>query len=376
MDGQTVTLNNLAVAPAGYNIVSKRLYRLVTTIGGTNDYQFVVQINDATTSYVDTKLAIDLGETCPSLEWEMPPATLKGIVNLPNGMVAGFDGSDVMFCEAYRPFAWPSKYRQPVAFPIVGLGVSDDTLVVCTRGIPYLMWGSDPASVTGKELRLSEACVSKRSIVSLPSGVMYASPNGLCLVGPGGASLITAGIIDKEYWTSLNPSSIEAYHYNGRYIGIYNNGSLNAFQFDPQDPNQPFTLIPGVSIIAGFNDRVLDALYLNIGGTIYQWDQGGTPYTYTWRSKIFEAPKPLNFSWAKVEAETYPVQFSVYSSDDNPASGTYQQRLLRLTTSVSNRNPFRLPSGFTSLDWEVELSGINKVTAVLLATSSEELQQV
>lgn len=376
LDGQSVTLNNLIAAPAGYNITSKRIYRLVQTIGGGNDYQFIAQITDATTSYIDTKLAIDLAEVCPSLEWEMPPATLRGLVNLPNGIMAGFDGLDVLFSEPYRPFAWPSKYRQPVDYPVVGLGAYDDTLVVCTRGVPYLMWGADSASIVTKKLQLAEACVSKRGILSGPGGVMYPSPNGLCRVGPGGAALVTEDIIDKEFWTSLNPSSIEAYLYDNRYIGIYNNGSLNAFQFDPDDPNQPFSLIPSLAAVAGFNDRVMDALYLNIGGTIHQWDEGSTPYTYTWRSKVFESPKPLNFGWAKVEADAYPVQLSVYSSDDNPSSGTYQQRLLRYTVSVANRKPFRLPSGFLSSDWEIELSGTNKVTAAFLSTSASELQQV
>lgn len=363
-DGQTVTLNGLLVAPTGYNITSKRIYRTVTTLGSNTDYQFVAQITDATTTYADPKLAIELAETMPSLDWDMPPSSLKGFINLPNGMVAGFDGSDVLFSEPYRPFAWPEKYRQAVDYPVVGLGAHSEVLVVLTRGIPYLMFGSHPGVVSVRKVEFTEACVSKRSIVSMSGGVLYATPNGLARVGPQGAALVTEGIIDKEFWTSLNPSSIEAYEYDGRYIGIFNNGAVSGFQFDPEDANNPFSLID-VAAIAGFNDKVRDSLYLNIGGQIVKWDSGGTPYTYTWRSKIFEAPEPVNFGWGQAIAGTYPVTMKVYGD------GT-----LRHTQVVGSTAPFRLPSGFTADDWEIELTGINKITAVYLAQSADELKAV
>lgn len=372
LDGQTVSLSGLVTGPAGYNIVSKRIYRVVTSVSGSFDFAFVAQITDATTTYADSKTALQLGEAIPSLDWEMPPATLRGLVNMPNGIMAGFDGNDVMFSEAYRPFAWPSKYRKPVDYPVVGLGTVAEYVVACTKGVPYLMWGSSPDSIVDKRLPLAEACVAKRSIVSLQSGVIYASPNGLVLVSPSGASLVTEAIIDKKYWTSLNPSSIEAYQYDGRYIGFYNNGTPGAFQFDPEDANQPFSLVTGITALAGFNDLVRDALYLNVGGAIRKWD-AATPLTYTWRSKVFETPHAVNFGFAMVEADAYPVQFSVYSSDEDPASGTYRQRILRRTVSVPNDKAFRLPSGFLSSQWEVELQGTNTVTAVYLAQSSDEL---
>ena len=362
-EGQTVTLNGLLVAPAGdYNITSKRIYRTVSTALTPTDYQFVAQIADATTTYVDDLLAVELGEVIPSLEWEMPPTGLKGIVNMPNGMVAGFVGNDVYFCEAYRAFAWPSKYIQAVDAPVVGLGTFAETLVVLTKGLPVIMFGSDPNTVVVRKSELAESCVAKRSIVSMSGGVVYASPNGLVRIGPNGGQLLTEGIIDKEFWTSLNPDSIEAYHYDGRYIGFYDNGTPGGFQFDPADGNNPFSMLEATAS-AGYTDLVRDSLYLNIGGTVRQWDEGGTPYTYTWRSKVFEAPAPISFCWGQVFAGAYPVTAKVYA-DGN----------LIHTQVVASSTEFRLPSGALYSDWEIELTGTNKITAVYLAQSADELK--
>lgn len=361
-DGQTVQINNMVAPPAGYNITSKRIYRTVSTSATPIDYQFVAQISSATSSYADSVLTKDLGEVIPSLDWEMPPAGLQGLVNLPNGMMAGFMGNDVYFCEPYRPFAWPTKYIQSVDSPVVGLGVFAETLVVVTKGMPFIMYGSDPGTVVVRKSELAEACVSKRSIVSMSGGVIYASPNGLVMIGPSGGHLVTEQIIDKEFWTSLIPDSISGYHYDGRYIGFYDNGVPAGFQFDPSDGNQPFSMLEATAL-AGYTDVVRDSLYLNIGGTVRQWDEGGSPYTYTWRSRIHELPFPTNFGWGQVVADTYPVTLKVY------ADGS-----LKHTQIAASADPFRLPSGFMAKDWELEITGTYKVTAMYLAQGIDELK--
>jgi hypothetical protein len=362
-EGQTVNLSGLLVPPAGdYNITSKRIYRTVSTDATPTDYQFVAQISEATTTYADSKLARELAEVIPSMDWEPPPAGLQGLVNMPNGMMAGFLDNDVYFCEPYRGFAWPSKYRQACDAPVVGLGVFAETLVVVTRANPVIMYGSDPGTIVVRKSELAEAGVSKRGIVSMSGGVLYPSPNGLVKISPAGGSLITEGIIDKEFWTSLNPASIEAYHYDGRYIGFYDNGTPAGFQFDPADGNQPFSMLEAHAD-AGYTDMVRDSLYLNVAGTVRQWDEGGAPYTYTWRSRVNELPHECNFGWGQVIAGAYPLTLKVYADG-----------VLKHSQVVASREPFRLPSGFVALDWELELTGTAKVTAVYLAQGIDELK--
>lgn len=115
-------------------------------------------VNDV--DYLDSKKAAELGEPCPKHHLESPPERmvphpttgverlqyLNGIINLPNGMVAGFLGRDIYFCEPYRPFAWPENYIQTIDDPVVGLGRMDTTLAVLTTGNPYFIQGLSRAT--------------------------------------------------------------------------------------------------------------------------------------------------------------------------------------------------------------------------------------
>jgi hypothetical protein len=362
-DGQTVALTGLNASISGsYNIQTKRIYRTVTTSSTPTDYQFVAEVSLATATYNDSKLATELGEVIPSLYWDPPPDGLKGLVNLPNGIVAGFVGNDVYLCEPYRPFAWPTAYAQAVDSPVVGLGAFAETLVVLTKGQPYIMFGSDPSTMVVRKSEIKEACVSKRGIVQMEGGVMYPTPNGLALIGPSGGQLVTEGIIDKAFWATIKPESISAYLYDGRYVGFYDTGTVQGgFQFDPADGNQPFSMFDAFAL-AGYNDLIRDALYLNIAGTVSKWDTG-TAYTYTWRSRVFEVPHPMTFSWGQVAAAAYPVTLRVYADG-----------VLKHTQTVADGKPFRLPSGFTAGDWEIEASGTAKITAIYLAQGIDELR--
>ena len=103
---------------------------------------------------------------------------------MPNGFLIGFDGNNIYMSEAYHFHAWPAEYKQATETPIVGLGVLGQTCVVCTQGYPATVTGTKPATCSFTKATTGEPCLSRGSIVSTPQGVIYASQNGLILVGP------------------------------------------------------------------------------------------------------------------------------------------------------------------------------------------------
>jgi hypothetical protein len=353
--GQTVALSGMQVPPVGnHNITNKRIYRSVTGTSSV-EYLFVAEIPAAQTTYTDTVEAEALGEVMPSMEWATPPDALKGLVGFPGGIMAGFVGRDVYFSEPYRPFAWPAGYINTVDYPVVGLGVMDTTLAVLTTGVPYFIQGTDPASMAVVKSDIHQACVSKRSIVSMNGMVLYASPDGLVRLSSGGSGLITEMMFSRDQWQTINPETIHAYHWESKYVAFYDGGG---FVFDPRD--NAF-IWHDISASAGFNDMQRDQLYLVINNEMHRW-YAGTPKAYTWRSKKWTLPQPMAFSCAQVEAEAYPVTFKFY------ADGA-----LRHTQTVTNRNAFRLPSGFQARDIEFEVSGTPEVFMVGIAQSPKEL---
>jgi hypothetical protein len=205
--GATVTVSGFSAAPTtGYNITHRRIYRTITG-ASTVIYSFVAEIPVSTTSYVDNKLVTELGSELPSLFWEPPPNDLKGLVAMPNGILAGFKGNQVWFSEPYYPHAWPAQYMLTVDFNIVGLGVYQQTLVVLTTSFPYLISGVSPISMSQQKLPIPQPCVSKKSIASDQYGVLYASPNGLVSLGSGTQDVVTMPLYTRDEWQELNPET-------------------------------------------------------------------------------------------------------------------------------------------------------------------------
>lgn len=356
--GQTVTVSGFDSVPSGYVATHRRIYR---STSGT--FLYVGEITLATSSFADTVLAEALGEAIPSLTWLPPPTTLKGLINLPNGVMAGFTGRDVYFCEPYIPSAWPVQYMQSLDYPVVGLGRTDTTLVVLTTGTPYFLQGGSPDSITVVKSDIEQACASKRSIVSMGGSVIYASPDGLVLISPSGSKIITAEMFTKSQWQdTFDPTSIHAYHTDSKYVAFYNNGTTSGgFVFDFVSGQ---FIMHDVYATAGYADLVADKLFLAFADRSVKVWGAGDAKTLTWKSKKFTTPLGTGYSCAKVSAEAYPVTMQVYCDG-----------VLTHTQTVANRSPFRLPAG-TGRDWEVQVSGSSEIFAVALAQSMQELAGV
>jgi len=58
----------------------------------------------------------------------------------------------------------------------------------------------------------------------------------------------------------------------------------------------------------------------------------------------------------------------------NPEAFFYADGVLRYSKTITSGEPFRLPSGFRALDWEIELQTRTEVTEVLMTSSSAQLQ--
>ena len=352
---QTVAISGREVVPTGYVVTHWRLYRAVSGV-----YLFVAELPASQTSYTDSVLAESLGEELPSLTWLPPPTTLRGLINLPNGIMAGFTGRDVYFCDPYHPHAWPVQYNQTVDSPVIGLGRMDTTLAVLTTGTPYFIQGSSPDAMVVVKSDLEQACASKRSIVSTNNSVIYASPDGLVLLSSGGSRLLTEQMFSRALWQeAFNPSSIHAYQQDMKYVAFYNNGvTAGGFIFDLTSGH---FIYHNIYATAGYNDLQADKLYTAFSDRTVKIWQAGSALSYIWRSKKFTMPQIMGFSCAQVEAEAYPVTAKVYSD------GT-----LVHTQTVAGRTPFRLPVA-PGRDWEFQIEGNTEVFAVLVAQSMEEL---
>lgn len=421
----TVTVSGFSsVAVSGYNITSRRIYRSVTGTGSVV-YAFVVEIPVATTSYADTVLAVNLGGTLESLYYTEPPSTLQGIVAMANGILVGFTGNQVWFCEPYLPHAWPSNYMMTVNDEIVGLGVFDSSVVVLTKHQPFVITGTTPGGMSQAKLPMMQPCVSKKSITTDQYGVLYASPNGLVSIGSGTQDVVTTALYTREEWQLLNPETFVAKIYNNLWIGFYTaNGKTQAIVIARGDVPPLFILDYSASAL--YVDHANGSIYAvsTIDNLIYKMDADTNNNTfYEWLSKKFAMPNPMSFAAFKVFADYAYIysneafnaliaeiiatnqalfaasggdlqstlnantlnQFQVNASilttvPGNPAVTRtitifiYGDGNLIYTTGVINQEPIRLPATVKAYTYEIKISGNAPVRGFDMATSIGELR--
>lgn len=357
--GQEVTLSSFVAPSSPYAADTVRIYRSVS-----GEFLFVAEITLATAlaDYTDAIDPENLGEIIPSLSWLPPPDNLAGLINLPNGIMAGFSGRDVYFCDPYIPHGWPDEYRQTLDYPIVGLGRMNTTLAVLTKGTPYFIQGSFPDSMVVVKSDIEQACSSKRSIVSFNGVVFYCSPDGLVMLSSNGSRIITENMFTYDQWQAqIDPESVQAYHHEGKYVAFYNNGTT-AGNFVYDTITGQFSFNSGYYPVA-YQSLRNDKLYVKNTTAVQPW-QEGSDLSYTWKSKKFTMPQVLGMSCAQVEAEAYPVTLRVYADG-----------VQILAQVVASRFPFRLPA-VAARDWEFQVEGDKEVFSVSLAQSMGELANV
>lgn len=390
-----------------------RIYRTVTSSTGVATYYLVVEQAIADTTYDDTLADDDItsGTTLESTNWSAPPDDLEGWVMMPNGILAGWKENEVWFSEPYRPHAWPAAYALAVEYPIVGLGVVGQTLVVCTAGFPVAITGNHPATMTQSTIATLEPCMSRRSILSTVQGVYYASQNGLVVVANGAATNITRNLITQDRWRELAPVATlvasrigTGYFYFGALragvfdLGAWQNNAVQQIDFagalqggiiEPGDARVAFnTLSSEDPVVNVLNDPWTGEIFIIREGEVLWLDLADVSQVkqpYLWRSKKFQSSKPRNLGAVRVHFEvpegttdlsdtrnTNEVQ--TLAVDQWGLLRVYADDELVMTREIRQDGEIlRIPAGFKAYVWQFEIEARVAVKSVQAASSPREL---
>lgn len=312
-------------------------------------------------NYLDNFADDRLGEPCPTFNWEMPHSSLKGLVALPNGIMAGFVGNTIYFSEPNIPYAWNPEYAIVVEYEVVGMVAFGQSIFVGTKGNPYVINGADSAGMSAIKLELNQSCVSKRSLRTIGNSVIYASPDGLVLYQNGNASVYTSGIISKADWQALSPSTINGVEFENRYYAFYSSGCL---VFDLTSGS--YTKLD-LTANAAFSDRTSDTLYILTGTSIKNASAlSGTALTGSYKSRIYRFPQPVSFAWLYFDTDT---QLSASTTSVK----IYRDGTLILTKSLTTNDPIRLPAG-RGTEWQVWIESNIKINWTVLTSTTDELK--
>jgi len=421
--GNTITLSGFQAAPAGRNITKQRIYRSQTgTSGGTQLY-FIAERAASTANYVDNIPVNDFSEPLPSLEWNPPVDDLAGLVSMPNGMMAAYSGKNLYFCEPYRPHAWPEKYSLSTDYDITGLACYGNTLVVGTKGNPYLAGGTTPDTMVMEKMELNMPCLNPQGMVDLGYSICYPSHDGLVQAQNGSANVITANLMTRDKWMELNPETMVCGQFYGRFFGSYKYTDTDGLDVEGTlivdlTGDSPFIIRSQHRADAFFYDVVSGSLFMVIGTNVYEWDsKQSVNDVYTWRSKEFVLPAPTSFGAVMFELDkrtnpdavlafeaalsaaeaanalimaqptiggtlneslvnTYPIngdQLMPMPSGPHVSVTIYADGELYANVAHSGKMQ-RLPGGKLARLWEIEIAGNTNVVEFVMAGTAQELR--
>lgn len=392
--GQSVELYKTVTQPDGWTptttndygkITKWCIYGTNTTSQGTTDYYLAVEKIITTNRGVSSnefaivaKKPHEYGAKLETIGWLTPPSGATGLCAMSNGILAVFRNTsddkyenEVWFCEPYRPYAWPSKYVQTFPFQIVGIKPQGNGLLVTTKGQPYFVYGSHPGAMSSTKLQAMQAGISKLSMCDIGSHVVYASHDGLVAVSNTDVNLeLSQRFFTREVWRSKYGSNLAylnlAYH-DGFLIGYFTNGAIG-FCIRLDEAAGTFTEMTG-NYRSHCSSPLTDALYLaGSGTTFYSFAAGSARQAYSWKSKDFIFPAPVNMAEAQIvmdESESGDATIQVYADD-----------ALRQTKTMSSTGEFRTPAGFVARKWSVKIGSARKVKEFYLATSMQEIASV
>lgn len=341
-----------------------RIYRLNSGNVGA-EYQYVDEMAVATTQYDDEKTDDDLGEVLPTVGWTSPDAALSGLVATSHGLVFGFVGNTIYPSEIFIPYAFPAEYSLVTESDIVGLGYTGSLVVVLTQTVPYMLIGQDPETLSLRRLGYQQKCVSARSIVNVPGGVMYASPDGLYLINEAGLGLlVTEKIFTKNQWKALSPENLFGVYYNEYYIGFFS-GTTSGFSLH-LETGEYQAITSAQNVYGGAYSSDADLLYLiqtkDAVREIVSY-RTGSNVDYTWISKVFEFRSRQIFTAGKVQGAF---------AAGNVTLSFYVDGVLDTSKVIGDDNLFRVNlKGGTS--FQIKAVGKATIDQILIGRSVSEV---
>lgn len=387
IDAYTFEYSQTAGDVANTAVVAGTLYHDISEDPPTSTARYWGDGSYAFTDDFDSRSLFDI---LGSDDYDAPPDDLKGLTSVQNNILVGFVGNTLYFSEPGQPHAWPAKYAVTLPYNVVGIAAVAGSMLVTTESYPYLVSGSDPASgMSVSRIDALYPCLNARSMVTMGFGVVYSTHDGLAVFSPGGAQIITKLLYNNDTWeTALNPATIIAEYYGENYLASHSAGGL---VFERDERVGGYFVDTDFTFTASWYDTVTGKLYYVNGtdGDIYQWDDLNQPsVSQTWKSKVLVTKDMVNIGAARVIAdygdtttiweETNTVWNTTTDTWDAPDALTFKMwvdKQLLFTTTVNDMDVFRLPSGYRSDKFEVEVSGNIRVRAIHLAETPVGLRE-
>ena len=399
------------------------------TVTGADTFTFTTTESGTTSGNAEYALALSftddvdvttLEDVLESEDYDQPNADMQGILAIHNSMLVGFFGNTLCFCEPGKPHAWPIKYRRQVDSPIVGLGAFGTTLLILTENTPWKVDGNNPSAISLARTDYILPCSSKRSIINIGFGVVWASAGGLAVYSTTiGTDYLTKNVHSWTTWpVAITPSLLFGRYYRGRYFG---SDGTKTFIFERNDQVGGHLVETDIKFTAAYYKADTDEFFYAWEGKVYLWNSPNIgPAVLDWKSKVFTTKQYINLGAARVIADYTTPEGEAALDAENAAilaanealiaagdpmgslgSPMYNElqvagsnlrdlkepdftalfqlfvnKQLIYSRTITNSDPFRLPTGYRADTFEVRVATTARVRAIHLAETMYGLRGV
>jgi hypothetical protein len=341
-------------------------------------------------AFIDDFDPLNLADVLASDEYDAPPNDLQGVIAAQNNILVGFVGNKLYLSEPGRPHAWPQLYAKTFEYNIVGLALTNGSILVLTEGYPYILQGNDPAVITVQRVDVLYPCLNRKGIVSMNYGVIWPSHDGMAVYSTGGGPMLaTKTNFNNDTWSEeLDPSTVVGAFYGDAYLASHSTGG---FTFEPVPSVGGQYVNLDYSFSASWYDPVAGHLFYVDGsdGDIYQWDDlTQPPSVQTWKSKVIKTKDMLNLGAARVIADYTSIttlwnaatqqwqsETMLWSAGDEVTFKLWVDKALIYESSLNSGTVFRLPTGYRSDTFEVSVEGTVRIRAIHLAETPTGLRE-
>ena len=389
IDDYTFEYAQTAADVASTGVIAGTVYHDVSENPPTSSARYW---GDGSYDFVDDYDSRNLLDILSSDNYDPPPEDMEGLTAVQNNILVGFVGNTLYFSEPGRPHAWPDAYAVLLEYNIVGVAAISGSMLVTTDSYPYIVSGSDPANgMATARIDANYPCLNRYSIVTMGYGLVYSTHGGLAVYSASsGPAIITKLLYNNNTWQAdIDPKTIVAEYYGDNYFASHSTG---AFVFEQDAKVGGFFVNCDYSFSASFYDSIDGNVYYVSGtnGDIYQWDDIRQPLvTQEWKSKVIITKDMINLGAARVVADydtttqnwdtstqLWNAALTNWNKPDDLTFKMWVDKELVLTTTVSDSEVFRLPSGYRTDTFEVSVKGNIRVRAIHLAETPFGLREV
>lgn len=381
---QSVIISGLPTDFLTYSIGKVRIYCAVTPLDygdpkAEYDAHFLLvdEVDFGVGSYVHQPHTV-YGEECLTEEYEPPHDCITDLQYCGNGQIGGLVGTELWLSEPLKPHAFPETYRyghfngKPIRF-------------LCGERAGYILTDEYPSVIEMESPCQSQGCraitqleeplpiISYQSACLYNGACFYASKDGLVMLAGHQSKVITTALYTQDQWQALAPWTMIGVVHDGYYFGFTETHSI---RFKVPDSIHEDVQIETLTTLTIKPKAVYrsdqDELFFATDDGIYQWNAGDSWKRFKWQGRLNTLPGYTAMTAYKLVQDFAETQVK-HTAYKRHRSELVREPVILGDKTVIDSRPHRLKAGYSTLQFDVEITGTGEVLEYHIATSVTEL---